>query len=56
VSWVGYRQIGVKYDRAERHAGTTKYPLSKMIKFAIDGITSFSIRPRGAFMWRMATG
>jgi dolichol-phosphate mannosyltransferase len=45
VSWVGYRQIGVKYDRAERHAGTTKYPLSKMIKFAIDGITSFSEIP-----------
>jgi glycosyltransferase involved in cell wall biosynthesis len=45
VSWVGYRQIGVPYDRAERFAGTTKYPLSKMMKFAIDGITSFSEIP-----------
>ncbi len=45
VSWVGYRQIGVGYDRAERFSGTTKYPLSKMIKFALDGITSFSEIP-----------
>jgi glycosyltransferase involved in cell wall biosynthesis len=45
VSWVGYRQIGVPYDRAERFSGTTKYPFSKMMKFAIDGITSFSEIP-----------
>ncbi len=45
VSWVGYRQIGIEYDRAERHSGQTKYPLSKMLKFAIDGITSFSQIP-----------
>ena len=45
VSWVGYRQVGIDYDRAERHSGTTKYPFSKMLKFAIDGITSFSQIP-----------
>jgi glycosyltransferase involved in cell wall biosynthesis len=45
VSWVGYNQIGVEYDRDERHSGKTKYPVSKMLKFAIDGITSFSDVP-----------
>jgi glycosyltransferase involved in cell wall biosynthesis len=45
VSWVGYKQIGVEYDREERLSGTTKYPVSKMFKFAIDGITSFSDVP-----------
>jgi polyisoprenyl-phosphate glycosyltransferase len=45
VSWVGYKQIGVPYDRDERRFGTTKYPLPRMIRFAIDGITSFSDIP-----------
>ena len=45
VSWVGYNQTGVEYDRDERHTGTTKYPLPKMLRFAIDGITSFSDVP-----------
>jgi glycosyltransferase involved in cell wall biosynthesis len=45
VSWVGFNQTGVEYDRDERHSGVTKYPLSKMFKFAIDGITSFSDVP-----------
>jgi dolichol-phosphate mannosyltransferase len=45
VSWVGYKQIGVEYERDPRHAGETKYPLSKMLKFAVDGITSFSEIP-----------
>lgn len=45
VSWVGFNQIGVEYDRDERHSGVTKYPLPKMIRFAIDGITSFSDIP-----------
>lgn len=44
-SWVGFKQIGVKYRRHARHAGDTKYPLNKMIKFALDGITSFSYVP-----------
>ena len=43
--WVGFRQTGVKYVRAERYAGVTKYPLKKMLKFAMDGITSFSYFP-----------
>jgi len=45
VSWVGFRQTGVEYVRAERFAGETKYPLSKMIKLAADGITAFSYKP-----------
>lgn len=45
VSWVGYRQTGVEYDRDERHSGQTKYPFTKMMSFAVDGITSFSDVP-----------
>jgi polyisoprenyl-phosphate glycosyltransferase len=45
VSWVGFRQTAVLYDRPGRAAGETKYPLRKMIRFAIDGITSFSVVP-----------
>jgi dolichol-phosphate mannosyltransferase len=45
VAWVGFRQTEVVYDRPGRFAGETKYPLRRMIRFAIDGITSFSILP-----------
>src|SRR3954466_9263763 len=45
VSWAGFSQIGVPYRRAARFAGTTKYPFTKMLRFAIDGILSFSIKP-----------
>jgi dolichol-phosphate mannosyltransferase len=45
VSWIGYKQIGITYDRDARFTGRTKYPFSKMLKFAIDGITSFSEIP-----------
>ncbi|MHB8147842.1 MAG: glycosyltransferase family 2 protein [Vulcanimicrobiaceae bacterium] len=45
VSWVGFNQTGVEYDRDERLSGITKYPFTKMIRFAIDGITSFSDVP-----------
>ncbi|WP_379127599.1 glycosyltransferase family 2 protein [Paenibacillus sp. sgz500958] len=45
VSWVGFRQTMVEYVREERFAGETKYPLKKMISFALDGITSFSYKP-----------
>lgn len=45
VSWIGMRQEALPYERAARFAGETKYPLSKMIKFAIDAITGFSVRP-----------
>ncbi|MFN2197947.1 MAG: glycosyltransferase family 2 protein [Anaerolineales bacterium] len=43
--WVGFKQTGVKYRRAARFAGTTKYPLRKMIRFASDAITGFSYIP-----------
>lgn len=45
VSWVGFRQLALPYRRAERFAGTTKYPLKKMLRFASDGIISFSTKP-----------
>lgn len=45
VSWVGFRQIAVLYHRQERFACETKYPFKKMLKFAIDGITTFSYKP-----------
>jgi len=44
-SWVGFKQTGVEYDRAERYAGETKYPLRKMLRLAIAAITSFSFLP-----------
>jgi polyisoprenyl-phosphate glycosyltransferase len=45
VSWVGGRQVAVPYDRNPRFAGETHYPLRKMISFALDAITSFSVVP-----------
>ncbi|CAJ1179520.1 glycosyl transferase [Companilactobacillus crustorum] len=45
VTWIGFRQTSVQYHRQERIAGETKYPLSKMVKLALDGITSFSMKP-----------
>lgn len=45
VPLIGYRSDYVYYDRAERVAGESKYPLKKMINFAVDGITSFSVKP-----------
>ena len=45
VTWIGFKQTSVLYHRQERIAGETKYPLSKMIKLAVDGITSFSMKP-----------
>ncbi len=45
VSNIGFRQTGVLFDRDERHSGTTGYPLRKMVKFALDGIFSFSSAP-----------
>ena len=51
VSWIGFRQTGVLYDRDSRHAGETKYPYRKMMKFAIDGITSFSTMPLKLASW-----
>jgi len=45
VSWIGFRQTAVFYDRPVRAAGETKYPLSKMLRLALDAITSFSVLP-----------
>ena len=45
VRSLGFPSVFVYYDRAERFAGESKYPLSKMLNFAIDGITSFSVKP-----------
>ena len=44
-SWVGFKQKAYEYERKERYAGKTKYPLKKMLKLAQDGIFSFSIKP-----------
>src|SRR3954453_14111359 len=44
-AWGGFRQVRIVYDRAERHAGETKYPLSKMVRFALDAVTGFSTAP-----------
>ncbi|MBW4717105.1 glycosyltransferase family 2 protein [Saccharothrix obliqua] len=45
VSYIGFRQTGVLFDRDERHSGVTGYPLSKMVRFAADGILGFSVAP-----------
>jgi len=45
TSWVGFTQTALPYSRAARHAGTTKYPIRKMLRFALDAIASFSNVP-----------
>jgi polyisoprenyl-phosphate glycosyltransferase len=45
VAWIGFRQVPLEYRRDRRFAGETKYPLRKMVTFAIDAITGFSIAP-----------
>ena len=45
VSWVGFNQTGLQFERQKRQAGKTKYPLTKMIRFAVNGIVSFSDKP-----------
>ena len=45
VPYLGFKQVGVFFDRHERFAGASSYPLSRMIKLALDGITSFSAVP-----------
>ena len=45
VAWIGFRQVPFAYDRQERFAGETKYPLSKMMRFAFDALTGFSSAP-----------
>ena len=51
VAWVGFRQIAVPYERAPRFAGESKYPLFKMLRFALDGVTSFSAAPLHLATW-----
>jgi polyisoprenyl-phosphate glycosyltransferase len=51
VSWVGFKQSALYYDREARFAGETKYPLSKMLRFALDAITSFSVFPLRLASW-----
>lgn len=53
VSWIGFKQCAVEYDRAARLAGETKYPILKSLKLAWDGITSFSAKP---LQWMMNLG
>ena len=51
VSWAGFRQVSLPYHRLARHAGVSKYPLRKMIHFAMDGIISFSLVPLKLAIW-----
>ena len=53
VSWLGFRQYAYEYERHERFAGQTKYPLKKMLKLASDGLVSFSVKP---LRWILGTG
>lgn len=50
-TWVGYRQVGVAYERAARYAGQTKYTLGRLIRLGLDGIISLSARPLRAATW-----
>ena len=57
VAWIGGRQVPLAYDRKPRAAGETKYPVGKMMRFAVDAITAFSVVPLMASMtigWIMA--
>jgi glycosyltransferase involved in cell wall biosynthesis len=45
VAWIGFRQAPILYNRSERFAGRTKYPVAKMVRFALDALTGFSSAP-----------
>jgi dolichol-phosphate mannosyltransferase len=45
VSWIGLRQLPIRYDRTARTTGTSNYPLARMVGLAFDALTSFSIMP-----------
>lgn len=51
VAWAGFKQVAVPYRRAARFAGRSKYPLLAMVRFALDGVTSFSRAPLRAVTW-----
>lgn len=50
-SWIGFRQIGLEYERCERHAGKAKYTFKKLLKLALDGFLSFSYVPLRLAFW-----
>jgi glycosyltransferase involved in cell wall biosynthesis len=51
ISWIGFKQIAVIYDRAPRSAGESKYPFMKMLRFAVDSVISFSFVPLRLAIW-----
>lgn len=51
ISWMGYKQVPCYYERKERFAGETKYPLKKMLKFATTGLLAFSKKPLKLAEW-----
>jgi dolichol-phosphate mannosyltransferase len=51
VSWVGGRQVPLPYERQARLAGVSKYPLARMLRFAVDALTSFSTSPLRVATW-----
>lgn len=51
ISWIGFKQIAVIYDRAPRSAGGSKYPFMKMLRFAVDSVISFSFVPLRLAIW-----
>lgn len=51
ISWIGFKQVAVMFVRAPRRAGVSKYPLFKMLRFAIDGVISFSFTPLRLALW-----
>jgi dolichol-phosphate mannosyltransferase len=51
VGWMGLRQEALPYERSARFAGTTKYTLSKMLRFVLDAVTGFSIKPLRLASW-----
>jgi dolichol-phosphate mannosyltransferase len=51
IAWIGLSQVPIMYDRDPRYAGTTAYPLRKMVTFAVDAITGFSVVPLRVVSW-----
>lgn len=51
VSWIGFKQVAVIYDREPRRAGESKYPFMKMLRFAVDSVISFSFVPLRLAIW-----
>lgn len=50
-AWVGFKQVGVPFDRPDRHAGESQWPYFKLVRFALDGIFSFSTVPLRVWTW-----